>query len=55
MLMKEFRRADDRKTRHTVRVTVHRLRCKLEPASLEPRLLETTPHVGFRLVGKVAA
>ena len=54
-LMKEFWRTDDGKTRNTVRVTVHRLRRKLEPASLQPRVLETIPRVGFRLVGERAA
>jgi DNA-binding response OmpR family regulator len=55
VLMKELWKSEDRKTGNAVRVTVHRLRRKLEPTSLAPRLLETIPHVGFRLLGEVVA
>jgi DNA-binding response OmpR family regulator len=54
-LMKEFWRSEDLSAKNAMRVTVHRLRRKLEPTPLHPRVLETIPGVGFRLIGEVAA
>jgi two-component system, OmpR family, KDP operon response regulator KdpE len=55
VLTKEFWRTEDDRTKDMVRVTVHRLRRKLESTSIRPPVLETIPRVGFRLVGEVAA
>jgi DNA-binding response OmpR family regulator len=54
-VLREFWRSDDVKAKNAMRVAVHRLRRKLEPSPLYPRVLETIPGVGVRLIGELAA
>jgi two-component system, OmpR family, KDP operon response regulator KdpE len=54
-LLREFWRSEDLNAKNAMRVTLHRLRRKLQPSSLQPRVLEAIPRMGFRLIGEVAA
>jgi DNA-binding response OmpR family regulator len=54
-LLQEFWRSEDIAAKNAMRVAVHRLRRKLEPSPLHPRVLETIPGVGLRLTGELAA
>jgi DNA-binding response OmpR family regulator len=54
-LLREFWSSEGVTAKKAMRVAVHRLRRKLEPSPLHPRVLETIPGVGFRLIGELAA